>query len=188
MFNDVQPTWSPDESKILFESDRAGNFDIWLLSLDNTIEVDVDLEGCLIKGSTGRAILTVKPLNNINKISRLQEVGLRFDWNNENDYIENLIPVPYNLFDQNEVYQTEIEFSVPEDAKLGYHFYDVKVQYSEADGALKAYEHSAGDLMIGTFEQRRCEVLYRELSTELERINEEAKSEGYFEYLLVSRS
>lgn len=31
----LQPVWSSDSKKIAFASDKSGNFDIWLLSLDN---------------------------------------------------------------------------------------------------------------------------------------------------------
>lgn len=33
--NCMNPVWSPDGKRIAFSSDRGGNFDIWVLSLDN---------------------------------------------------------------------------------------------------------------------------------------------------------
>jgi Tol biopolymer transport system component len=33
---DGDPAWSPDGSEILFTSDRAGNFDIWVMNTDGS--------------------------------------------------------------------------------------------------------------------------------------------------------
>jgi Tol biopolymer transport system component len=32
----MQPAWSPDGSQIAFSSNRAGSYDIWLMSSDGT--------------------------------------------------------------------------------------------------------------------------------------------------------
>jgi len=34
--NDGWPTWSPDGKRIAFESDRSGNWDIWMINVDGT--------------------------------------------------------------------------------------------------------------------------------------------------------
>jgi Tol biopolymer transport system component len=40
-FNDNVSAWSPDNSKITFESDRSGNADIWVMSADGSGPVDL---------------------------------------------------------------------------------------------------------------------------------------------------
>ena len=34
--NDGWPTWAPDGGRIAFESDRSGNWDIWVMNPDGT--------------------------------------------------------------------------------------------------------------------------------------------------------
>jgi len=39
--SDVQPAWSPDGRRVAFASDRAGNWDIWLINLDGHQPIQV---------------------------------------------------------------------------------------------------------------------------------------------------
>ncbi|MCW4031819.1 MAG: hypothetical protein NWF08_00300 [Candidatus Bathyarchaeota archaeon] len=182
-YHDVYPSWSPYGNKIVFESDRTGNYDIWQISMDSSIDVDVEFEGCSTPRSVGRAFITIKPSINAKGAPKVEQIALHFDWNDEGKYIENLITVPYTFPDQNEGYQTEIEFSVPEDTELGYHFYNVKILYSKVvdgvEGPIRIYEHSAGDLRVGLPEQHQCEILYKEIETELEQLHAEAINQSY---------
>jgi len=202
-YQDIYPFWSPDGRKIVFESDRAGNFDIWLLSLDRRLDVDVKFESSVTQESIGKALITIKPTTNSSGTLRLEKVRLHFDWAPEDKYVESFSSLPKTLTGPDDVYQAYVEFQVPKDAPLGYHFYDVKVEYSEIDGGVgstRTYEHSAGDFEVGTPEHMQSDILYKELDAELKRIHTGAinrsfstgyaMSEGtlplksYFEYLL----
>ena len=203
-YQDVYPSWSPDGKKIVFESDRAGNFDIWLLSLDRPLDVNLSFENSATQGGQGRVLLTVSLSRDAGGTLQLDKVALHFDWEAAGEYVENPISPPKTLSGPDDVYQVYIDFQVPEDAALGYHFYDVKVLYSEivsgVAGPIKTYEHSAGDLSVGTTEQTQCDGLYVELRDRLEQLHTEeiersistgeAASEGttplkgYFDYLL----
>jgi Tol biopolymer transport system component len=184
LHRDVYPSWSPDGSKIVFESNRAGNFDIWLLSLQRHIETDVMFESCATQGETNKAIITVKPLMDSANL-KVKNIGLHFDWNDEDDYIENLSS--QILASPNDCYKALIEFSIPSNAAYGYHFYDVKVQYSEVvngiAGPINTYEHSARDLEVGTFEHSQCDKLSIDVGAKLELLNAEVE-QVYPEYLI----
>jgi TolB protein len=200
-YQDVYPSWSPNGKKIIFESDRAGDFDIWQLSLDNSMSVDVKFERCAVPGGSGKALLTVKPLGNAGSSLRVEKVGVHFDWDPEGKYVENLSAPHATPIGSNDALDFSLDFSVPKNAVMGYHFYDVRVQYSYGNGAAaEFYEHSAGDLSVGTSEQTDCDALYIRLSGKLERLHAEAMSrsismgevtsectvplKGYFDYLL----
>jgi len=203
-YQDASPYWSPDGKKIVFESDRAGSFDIWLLSLDRLLDVNLGFEYSATQGGQGRALLTVRPSRDAGGTLQLDKVALHFDWEAAGEYLEKPISPPKTLSGPDDMYQVQIDFPVPEDAALGYHFYDVKVLYSEivsgVAGPIKTYEHSAGDLSVGTPEQAQCDRLYVELRDRLEQLHAEeiersisrgeAASEGttplkgYFDYLL----
>jgi hypothetical protein len=173
--SDVYPCWSPDGEKIVFESDRTGKFDIWCLSLERPITVNVNFDGCTEKGGIGKAFLTVKPSTNLGKQLRVEKIGVRFDWDREGQYIENMSIPPTTLSGPDDVCQINIDYLVPVSAAIGYHFYDVKVRFSQTDGESTeqsgVYEHSAGNLVVGTSEHRDCDRLYMQLNTELNRLN-----------------
>jgi len=203
-YQDVYPSWSPDGKKVIFESDRAGSFDIWQLSLQQLVTVEVSFEDCPAPGSASKALLTVRSSGDGNRQVQLDRVGLHFDWNNESKYTENRSSLPKTLSGPNDVYQLYVGLSVPKEAKFGYHFYDVRVEYTEMKGGVmgttRIYEHSAGDLEVGTLARGQCKELYKDLGTELERRHEteinrsisigKTTSEvvlplkGYFDYLL----
>jgi Tol biopolymer transport system component len=175
--NDAQPIWSPNENKIVFESDRSGNFDLWLILLDQDLEADVSFDGCLIPGDKGEAFLSIRPSNHNFKTIKIDKVGLHFDWDDADKYVWIKDSIPKILSRQDDRYHVNFNFSVPERAELGYHFYDVRIQYSEKnigkDEPIKIFEQTAGDLLLGTLAQTECVSLYRELSFELERIHGE---------------
>jgi len=201
-YQDVYPSWSADGKKVIFESDRAGSFDIWQLSLDDPISVNVEFEKCAVPGSTGKASLTIKP-RSIRDTLKAESVRLHFDWESEGRYAENVSSLPITS-KPNGVAQAILEFPVPKNAELGYHFYDVRVQYSvenQAEGRSRIYEHTARDLKVGTPEEYQCQTLYLELGSELDQRYENAMNrsialgaatsevtmplKGYFDYLLT---
>jgi TolB protein len=201
-YQDAYPSWSPNGEKIIFESDRAGRFDIWQLSLNDPISVNVEFEKCAVPGSTGKASLTINP-RNIRDILKIEKVGLHFDWNSEDRYVENVSSLPI-LTKPDGIAQVILEFSVPKNAELGYHFYDVRVQYSvenQAEGQSGIYEHTTRDLKVGPLQESDCQDLYVHLGSELDQRHESAINrsitlgvttsevtmplKGYFDYLLT---
>jgi Tol biopolymer transport system component len=199
LFQDVYPSWSPDGKKIIFESDRADNFDIWSLSLENEINVDLDFVEFATPGDIGEAVVTVGPQEGIDKQLTVESIALRFDWDSGEDYKTYNLEMPHKFESSDDSYKAKIEFTVPEDISLGYRFYDVKVQYSETGTSSGVYEHSAKDLEVGLIEQKQCYGLNEEISNEIEQLYEmeidrsrvlgEYTSEspeplaGYFEFL-----
>jgi Tol biopolymer transport system component len=176
------PSWSPDGRRVAFESDRAGSFDIWVLSLDQPLVADVGFETCAIQGGTGKALLKVR-LKDSNSPLQLEKIGLHFDWDPEGKYNEILTPLPKIVSNLGDVYQATLNFTVPQNADLGYHFYDVKVQYSNVKGgpagAGGVYEDSAGDLEVGIPEHAQCDRLYVELGGKLEELHGQAINRSY---------
>ncbi len=192
-YRDVYPSWSPDGKKIVFESDRAGSFDIWQISLERKIDLDVKFESCVTKGGTGKAFVTVKPSKDAGSRLRLEKIGLNLYWDREGKYVENLTSLPTNISGPDDVYQSIINFSVPDNVVMGYYFYDAKVQYSEmrsdAAGPSTVYVQTAGNLQVGTPEHSQCDRLYTQLAAELNRVNavgeEEFQTTGkYPQYIL----
>ncbi len=201
-YMDYYPTWSPDGKRIAFESDRAGSFDIWVVSLDQPLIADAEFETCAVQGGTGKVLLKMR-LKDSNTPVQLEKVGLHFDWDPDGKYNEISTSLPKILSKVGDVYQATLNFTVPQNADLGYHFYDVKVQYSNvkggAAGAGGVYEDSAGDLKVGTPEHAQCDRLYVELGGKLEQLHGQAINrsfalgsatsevtlplKGYFDYL-----
>jgi TolB protein len=176
------PSWSPDGRKIAFESDRAGNFDIWVLSLDEPVVADVGFETCAVQGSTGETLLKVR-LKDSNTPVQLEKIGVHFDWDPDGKYNDIATSLPKTVSSVDDAYQATLNFTVPQNAALGYHFYDVKLQYSDvnggATGAGGVYEHSAGDLEVGLPEHAQCDRLYEELGGKLEELHGQAINRSY---------
>ncbi len=202
-YMDVYPSWSPDGRKVAFESDRAGSFDIWALSLDQPLNVNVEFETCATKGETAKALLTVSPGDG-HGVIRLESIGLRFDWDEVGNYVNPSGPLPSTVSSPNNTFRIPIEFKVPANATSGYHFYDIKIQYSttstsDSDSRM-TYEHSAGDLEVDVPEHAQCDLLFIELGGKLDELHRKALDEsaelglttsevavplkGYFDYLL----
>jgi hypothetical protein len=97
-----------------------------------------------------------------------------------------------------------LEFPVPKNLELGYHFYDVKIQYTLNDRTelrSKTYEHTAKDLEVGTIQEYDCQTFYVQLGSELNHLYGDAINrsislgvttsevtvplKGYFNYLLT---
>ncbi|MBS7622178.1 PD40 domain-containing protein, partial [Candidatus Bathyarchaeota archaeon] len=200
-YMDAYPTWSPDGKKIAFESDRAGTFDIWRLSLDDPISVDVDFGKCVVPGSTGKASLTIRS-RDIHGMLMVEKVWLHFDWEGEEKYAERSSPP--NILKADGLTCIIVEFPVPESVEPGYHFYDVKIQYTiddQAEWRSKTYELTARDLKVGTIQEYDCHTLHVQLGSELDQLYRGAISrsialgvttsevtvslKGYFDYLLT---
>jgi hypothetical protein len=150
------------------------------------MDVDVEFDGCAAAGETGRAFLTIEPSRNNSKTLKVIEIRIHFDWDDEAEYLSK--PVPSVLSSVGNPYQTEFEFQVPRSASLGPHFYDVSIRYSEvtggADGPVKTYEYSSGDLEVGTIEHSECDRLHNGLRPVLELLNVGKKTGDYPEYLV----
>jgi hypothetical protein len=179
LFQDVYPSWSPDGKKIIFESDRTGNFDIWYLKLDQAIDVDLKFKESTIPGGIGYALITITPLELGKNQIVIESVSIRFDWNDPNEFQTHVLKSPYTFSASNDSFKLNMEFPIPENAALGYHFYDILVQYSEYNLAtyiagccpyapISIYEHSAGDLEVGSYEQQQSNKLRTEIEAELE--------------------
>ena len=182
LYLDVYPSWRPDSEKVIFESDRTGNFDIWQLSLDRSIVVNTEFENVLVKGSNDKAIVTIRPSKD-GSLIKIKKIGIQFNWDSENAYVEQTFETPPILSKLDDAFRTELEFSIPEDASLGYHYYDIKIQYAEVisgeEDSIKSYEHTSGDAEVGTFEQYQCDILYKEINAELEQLHNEAISRSF---------
>jgi Tol biopolymer transport system component len=181
-YMDYYPYWSPDGKKIAFESDRAGSFDIWVLTLDRPLAANVGFETCAVQGGAGIALLRVR-LKDPGTPVQLEKVSLHFDWDPDGKYNEVSTSLPKTLSSVGDVYQATLNFTVPKNTTLGYHFYDVKVQYSnmkgEATDSGGVCETSAGDLEVGTQAQAQCDQLYVELGGNLEQLHGQALNRSY---------
>jgi Tol biopolymer transport system component len=201
-YMDIYPQWSPDGKKIIFESDRAGNFDIWQLSLNDPVSVSVDFGKCVVLGSMGKASLTIRQKNILDTLV-VEKVWLHFDWESEGRYAESLSSPP-NTSKTDGLTHITLEFPVPKNLELGYHFYDVKIQYTLNDRTelrSKTYEHTAKDLEVGTIQEYDCQTFYVQLGSELNHLYGDAINrsislgvttsevtvplKGYFNYLLT---
>ncbi|WP_455277437.1 hypothetical protein [[Eubacterium] cellulosolvens] len=183
LFQDVYPSWSSDGKKIIFESDRTGNFDIWYLKLNQAINVDLKFKESPIPGSIGYALITITPLELGKNQVVIESVSMHFDWNDPNEFQTHVLRSPYTFSGLNDSFKLNMEFAIPENASLGYHFYDITVQFTEYDLAtyiagccpdtpISIYEHSAGDLEIGSYEQQQSNKLRTEIESELELLYE----------------
>jgi Tol biopolymer transport system component len=176
------PSWSPDGRRIAFESDRGGSFDIWVLSLDQPVVADAGFETCAVQGATGKILLKVRLRDSSTPI-QLEKIGLHFDWDPDGKYNDISTSLPKIVSNIGDVYQATLNFTVPQNAALGYHFYDVKVEYSNLKGGAAGsgwvYEQSAGDLEVGVPEHTQCDRLYVELGGKLEQLHGQAINRSY---------
>jgi len=183
LFFDVYPSWRPDGEKVIFESDRTGNFDIWQLSLDRSIVVNTKFENVLAKGSNDKVVVTIEPSKDYDDLIKIEKIAIQFNWDSENTYVEQTFETPLTLSKLDDALRTELEFSIPEDTSLGHNYYDIEIQYvkvtSGEEDSIESYEHTSGDAEVGTSEQRQCDILYKEISAELEQLHNEAISRSF---------
>ncbi|WP_455278221.1 TolB family protein, partial [[Eubacterium] cellulosolvens] len=191
-YQEVYPSWSPDGKKVIFESDRTGNFDIWQKAVDEPIEVDMNIETWTTPGSVNKAFLTVK-LNNPKSKIELQKITLRPDWTAEENYTDYLENLPTTLTNTNNPQVFTLNIEVPKDVELGYHYYDVRVEYSElvndVSGETRIYDCTGGDLEIGQIDRAKCEELYEIIDDELTEVHKakinESVAQGEFSAEMV---
>jgi Tol biopolymer transport system component len=181
LYQDVYPSWSPDGKRIIFESDRAGNFDIWQIIVDEPIEVNMNYGTWAIPGGENKAFLTVK-LNNPNNKVEIQKIALRPDWTPEENYIDYSETLPTTLTSSDNTHVFTLDIKVPENVELGYHFYDVRVEYSEVvnevSGETRIYDCTGGDLEIGHIDRAKCEELNEIIDDELTEVHKEKINES----------
>ena len=175
-YQDIYPSWSPDGKKVIFESDRAGNFDIWQLSLDELIDVEISFERCASPGCEAQAQLSIRLRNNSNTVS-IEKISFHPDWCKEGDYIDCSDSLPQTITTSDDIFQMKLDIEIPEDTELEYHFYDLKIEYSNGtervSDAKRYYECSGGDLEIAISDRTECERLHMVLNEELSQIHEE---------------
>ncbi|MFC1505867.1 hypothetical protein ACFLQ6_02235 [Thermoproteota archaeon] len=192
LYQDVYPSWSHDGKKIIFESDRAGNFDIWQKAIDEPIEVNMDYETWATPDSVNEASLIVKLKDHDNEV-KLQRIALRPDWKTEDDYIDHSESLPTSLTNSNDAQVFTLNINVPKDAELGYHFYDVRVEYSEVvDGVssqTRIYECTGGDLEIDHYDRKECAEMNKIVEDELTEVHKakinESIAQGEFSAEMV---
>jgi hypothetical protein len=191
LYQDIYPSWSPSGKKIIFESDRAGNFDIWQKAIDEPIEVNMDCETWATPGSVNKASLTVKLIDPNTEIE-LKKITLRPDWETEENYIDHseLLPVTLNNSNDDQVFTLNI--NVPKNVELGYHFYDVSVEYSVLDGdsgKTSIYDCTGGDLEIDHYDRTKCEEMNKIIDDELTELHStklnESAAQGEFSAEMV---
>jgi TolB protein len=190
-YQEVYPSWSPDGKKVIFESDRAGNFDIWQKAVDTPIEVDMNIQTWTTPGNTNKAFLTVK-LNNPNSKVEIQKIALRPDWTSEENYTDYQENLPTTLTNSNNAQVFTLNINIPEDVELGYHFYDVRVEYelvNDASGETQVYDCTGGDLEVGHIDRAKCEELNKILDNQLTEVHEakinESIAQGEFSAEMV---
>jgi YD repeat-containing protein len=191
-YQEVYPSWSPDGKKVIFESDRAGNFDVWQKTVDDPIEVDMNIETWTTPGTVIKAFLKVK-LNNPNNKVEIQKIALRPDWTPEENFIDYPESLPTTLTDANDAQVFTLNINVPKNVELGYHFYDVRVEYSElvneVSGETRIYDCTGGDLEVGHIDRAKCEELDKILDDELTEVHEakinESITQGEFSAEMV---
>ena len=136
-----------------------------------------------IPGGVGYALITIIPLELGKNQVVIESVSMRFDWNGPNEYQTHVLRSPYTFSTSNDSFKLNMEFPIPEDASLGYHFYDITVQFTEynlatyiagccPDTPISIYEHSAGDLEVGSYEQQQSNKLRTEIESELKLLHE----------------
>ncbi len=181
LYQDVYPSWSPDGKKVIFESDRTGNFDIWQKVIDEPIEVNMDCETWATPGSMNKASLTVKLKDHDNEI-KLQRIALRPDWEMEENFIDHSESLPAILTSSNDAQVFTLNINVPKDAELGYHFYDVRVEYSQVidgdSGQTQIYDCTGGDLEIDHYDRTKCAELNEVIDDELTEVHKEKINES----------
>jgi TolB protein len=178
LYQDIYPSWSPDGKKIIFESDRAGNFDIWQKAIDEPIEVDMDCGTWATPESVNEASLTVK-LTDPNTEIELHKIALRPYWETENDYIDYSESLPATLTTSNDAKAITINIDVPKDVELGYHFYDVRVEYSvNGDSNPRIYDCTGGDLEIDHNDRKRCAEMNKVINDELTELHNKKLNES----------
>ena len=192
LYQDIYPSWSPDGKKIIFESDRSGNFDIWQISLDEPIEVHMDCDTWATPSSMNEASLIVKLKNHNNEI-KLRKIALRPDWETEENYIDHSESLPATLTNSNDARVFTLNINVPKDVELGYHFYDVRVEYSEVvDGVssqTRIYDCTGGDFEIDHYDRTKCAELNEKIYDELTELHKtklnESAAQGEFSAEMV---
>jgi TolB protein len=191
LYQDIYPSWSPDGKKIIFESDRTGNFDIWQISVDEPIEVNMDCETWATSGSVNEASLTIKLKDHDNEIE-LQKIALCPDWETEENYIDHSESLPATLTNLNDVQVFTLKIDVPNDVELGYHFYDIRVEYTMVNQVFsetRIYDCTGGDLEVDHSDRTKCQELQKSVDNELTKLHEakinESITQGEFSAEMV---
>jgi Tol biopolymer transport system component len=184
--NDLSPTWNPNREIIAFESDRLGKFDIWLLPMQSPLEARISFPKFSYQNTSSEAELEIE--NKIEATIQIETVKLRFDWQPSDSYILLNFDPPLLLTSSSNKENQTITFKIPTDIAIGYHLYDLIIEYRQITGnthdPLQIYQHTAKDLFVGSEERKIYETLHEKVTSKINVENKKAQEKGYSEALL----
>jgi hypothetical protein len=152
----------------------------------------MDCETWATPGSVNEASLILN-LKDPNAEIKLKKIALRPDWKTEDDYIDHSESLPATLTSSNSSQVFTLNINVPEDAELGYHFYDVRVEYSEVvdgvSGQTSIYDCTGGDFEIDHYDRTKCAEMNKIVEEELTEVHKakinESIAQGEFSAEMV---
>ncbi|MGB6681215.1 MAG: hypothetical protein WBF08_07840 [Candidatus Bathyarchaeia archaeon] len=185
-FDDFSPSWSPSGGIIAYESNTGGKFDIWLLEMDNPLEVTLNFTKYPYQNSSSK--VEIKFRSKVEGPFQIESVKLHFDWQPPHVYDKWSFEQPILLTSPSIQENRSIAFTIPTDAELGYHFYDLTVEFRQSIdssyGSMRTYYHTAKDLTVASQERRIYETLHENAASEIEIQNKQAQEEGYSDILV----
>ncbi len=141
-------------------------------------------------GNINEASLTIK-LKDPNIEIELQKIVLRPDWETEENFIDYSESLPVTLTNSNDARVFTLRIKVPENTELGYHFYDIRVEYTingDSD-QIRIYDCTGGDLEIDHNDRTRCAELNKVIDDELTELHStklnESAAQGEFSAEMV---
>jgi Tol biopolymer transport system component len=185
-FDEFEPSLHPSGSIVAYESNIGGKFDIWILEIDSPLDVDVNFQKYPYQNSSSETKLEFS--SRVKGIFQIESVRLHFDWQSSGVDNEIIFTPPVQLTLPSTKEARSISFEIPTDATLGYHFYNLIVEYRQvvdgSDGLLRTYRHTAKDISVAPQERNIYENLHEKVASEIEIQNSKAQEEGYSDLLV----